>query len=443
MPEEDWEEYGDNYKRPIETAGKEEERPFRVYFKGMTSREAVRGQWALLAAVGVAVCDPEDRLVLKIQKPLFGDWTSRETVEAKALIEALVAVGTLGMKKVDLFFDYRTLHNHVTGKWIPKQRKVVNLMEQISLQLRKLDEYRMFLVPRCSIKYVFKLARDGIDSQITETVELNGKKEMKETCNICLEDTDSPHMLAVDICLHRFCVSCLRQHVEVKLLQGMLPSCPHDGCKNMLTVESCRKFLSPKLLDIMLLRVKEASIPVTEKIYCPYPKCSALMSTREAIRPQESSSKQPAYDTSGLRKCIKCTHLFCIKCKVPWHDRLSCYDYKRLNPRNQAEDSKLKVLAREKLWRQCVKCNHMIELAEGCFHMTCRCGYEFCYTCGAEWKDKKATCACPLWYEGNILHDVTEDEELDYYDDDDDDEDDYDYDDNYYDEYFHYQEDFL
>jgi hypothetical protein len=33
----------------------------------------------------------------------------------------------------------------------------------------------------------------------------------------------------------------------------------------------------------------------------------------------------------------------------------------------------------------------------------CRCGYEFCYTCGAEWKNKKATCSCPIWDERNII----------------------------------------
>ncbi|OMO77265.1 hypothetical protein COLO4_25249 [Corchorus olitorius] len=37
----------------------------------------------------------------------------------------------------------------------------------------------------------------------------------------------------------------------------------------------------------------------------------------------------------------------------------------------------------------------------GCFH---RCGYEFCYTCGAEWRNKKATCSCPIWDERNIIH---------------------------------------
>lgn len=34
----------------------------------------------------------------------------------------------------------------------------------------------------------------------------------------------------------------------------------------------------------------------------------------------------------------------------------------------------------------------------------CRCGYEFCYLCGKEWKEKAATCECRLWDEGYLLH---------------------------------------
>jgi hypothetical protein len=46
----------------------------------------------------------------------------------------------------------------------------------------------------------------------------------------------------------------------------------------------------------------------------------------------------------------------------------------------------------------------------------CRCGYEFCYTCGKEWKNKKASCSCPLWDERNIIRDEDDD---DYEEDDD------------------------
>lgn len=70
-----------------------------------------------------------------------------------------------------------------------------------------------------------------------------------------------------------------------------------------------------------------------------------------------------------------------------------------------------------------MKCNHMIELAEGCYHMTCRCGYQFCYNCGSEWVDKKPICSCPLWDEDNILFDdsVSDEEDEDNDDDYDDD----------------------
>ncbi|KAJ0694521.1 putative E3 ubiquitin ligase RBR family [Helianthus annuus] len=42
------------------------------------------------------------------------------------------------------------------------------------------------------------------------------------------------------------------------------------------------------------------------------------------------------------------------------------------------------------------------------------CGYEFCYTCGAEWKNKKATCKCPLWDEENIIDIEEEDDVFDH-----------------------------
>ncbi|XP_050876519.1 E3 ubiquitin-protein ligase RSL1-like, partial [Lathyrus oleraceus] len=58
-------------------------------------------------------------------------------------------------------------------------------------------------------------------------------------------------MLQVDECQHRYCFSCMKQHVEVKLLHGMVPKCPHEGCKNELLIDSCRKFLTSKLIETM------------------------------------------------------------------------------------------------------------------------------------------------------------------------------------------------
>ncbi|KAG0473717.1 hypothetical protein HPP92_015574 [Vanilla planifolia] len=422
MPDEEWADFGDEFERPIELLSAEEELPFRLYFKGMSRLEQVQGEWTQLAGIGVAVCDPTGDLLLKIQKPVLSAATNREMLEAKALIEGLNAVVGLGIKNVNIYFDFRPLLNHVIGKWRAKQQKIVNLIDQARLLQRKIDRCRTFLLPRCHVKFVFKLVKDVIDSQITkgeQLLQLNLKTNMMEMCNICLEITVSTQMFSVVGCGHRFCFSCMKQHVEVKLLQGLLPTCPHLGCNIKLELESSRKFLSPRLLDIFSQRIKEDSIPPNEKVYCPYPRCSALMSLSEVISPLQSP-KQSTPDNSVLRKCIKCGGHFCISCKVPWHGAVSCHEYKRLNPHSTVGDARLHSLAKEKLWRQCVKCNHMIELSEGCFHMTCRCGYEFCYTCGAEWKEKKATCSCPLWSEEYIWYDDSEESEDDYYDDDDD-----------------------
>ena len=190
-----------------------------------------------------------------------------------------------------------------------------------------------------------------------------------EACVICSEDTDVNQMFSVDGCLHRYCFSCMKQHVEVKLLHGMVPKCPHEGCKSELVVDNCRKFLTPKSIETMNQRIKEASIPVADKVYCPNPRCSALMSKSDVL---EYSKDFLDVEQTGVRKCLNCHGLFCIDCKVPWHSNMTCYDYKSLNPNPPEEDVKLKSLATSNLWRQCVKCNHMIELAAGCYHITCR-----------------------------------------------------------------------
>ena len=53
----------------------------------------------------------------------------------------------------------------------------------------------------------------------------------------------------------------------------------------------------------------------------------------------------------------------------------------------------------------------MLSLTDYFLALLCRCGYEFCYNCGAEWKNKKATCSCPLWDEDHIWDDEEHEED--------------------------------
>lgn len=186
----------------------------------------------------------------------------------------------------------------------------------------------------------------------------------KNTCSICFDD--DIQIFSMVLCGHWFCVECTKRHIETKLLEGRVPRCPHYGCKSNITLRSCAHLLAPKLRTIWLQKIKEESVPVKERVYCPNPSCSTLMSKTELSK--FSFTKE----ARSMRCCFDCGEPFCINCKVPWHSNLSCKDYKRLGPNPTTNDMMLKVLANKKMWRQCEKCQHVIELVEGCFHVTCR-----------------------------------------------------------------------
>ncbi|XP_055830116.1 E3 ubiquitin-protein ligase RSL1-like [Solanum dulcamara] len=416
VPDGEWEVTGDHLHRPYGEGSSskgvvtQNGECFRVYVKGLMGEDADEEIVGVnvgrnLAGIGVAVCDPSGILVFEVSKGLVkgAEVLTDEIAELKALIEGLDVAIMLGLKRVNVVLDSQTILQYIRGTLHSRKGNIVALVEQATSCLRKFTDYIPSLVTQSTVNLAIKLATDAIVSQVSGPARNSLRKSITETCTICLQDTDIDHMFLINGCLHYYCYSCMNKHVEAKLFQGMLPKCPHDTCKSELKLGNCKKFLTPKLYDLMSERVKETTIPITEKIYCPNPKCSTLMSKAEVHTSTQNVSvgKQQA----GATMCMKCHLKFCINCRIPWHQNMTCFDYRRLNPYLCVEDAKLKSLATQSLWRQCVKCNHMVSLGEGCYHIYCRCGHEFCYTCGAEWKNKKPTCSCPVWDERNIIYD--------------------------------------
>ncbi|XP_057781746.1 E3 ubiquitin-protein ligase RSL1-like [Salvia miltiorrhiza] len=402
-PEEEWRRTGDYLQKPYGEGSSSSSSSsdgkglgFRVYVKGLVE--------GFVGGVAVVIRDDNDGLVFELGKGLSGkDQTvDEEMVELKALIGGLDAAVMLELKGVTFVTDNRLLYLHITGKAQQLRENFAVLSNQIDLLLRKLGNIRVSFVTRDDNGFAVELARKAIASEVNRSAGSSGTKNLTKTCTICLEDTDVDQMLLIAGCLHSYCFSCMSKHAQFKLLHGIIPKCPDENCKSLLELDSCKKFLTAELFDIMCQRVKEASIPPAEKIYCPYARCSTLLSKTEL---QGSKGGADAVAVLGGRKCPRCGGLFCINCKVPWHSNMSCSDFKRRNPNSCKDEKKLKSLATENLWRQCPKCNHMVSLSTGCYHIYCRCGHEFCYTCGAEWQNKKATCSCPIWDERNIVYD--------------------------------------
>ncbi len=70
--------------------------------------------------------------------------------------------------------------------------------------------------------------------------------------------------------------------------------------------------------------------------------------------------------------CPHCSEEICLKCKESSHSGKPC------------EYDEFCALAKDLAYRACVSCNYWIEKSEGCNHMTCICGAEFCYVCARD-----------------------------------------------------------
>ena len=200
------------------------------------------------------------------------------------------------------------------------------------------------------------------DTQINRR-SVEYRREEYEKCKICFNDVNVNEMHEIRSCNHRYCYSCMDEHVQYRLrLYGGVPECPHEGCYLPLIEDDCKKFLSSKLFETFAQRVEEAKIPDSKKLYCPYPSCSALMTAEWC--PQDSSSS-----SSLSTECHNCRRLFCIECRVPWHMGMSCQEY---SSQFGGPDAEVHMLAEKNKWRLCPKCKHMIERLEGCLSMICR-----------------------------------------------------------------------
>ncbi|KAI1754772.1 hypothetical protein F4782DRAFT_552698 [Xylaria castorea] len=196
------------------------------------------------------------------------------------------------------------------------------------------------------------------------------KKIPQRACTAC---GDMKHFvdLARAPCQHEYCRECLDNLFRASMLDESLfpPRC----CRQVIPVDANRLFLSSDL--VQQFKKKSIELSTSNRIYCHQPTCSTFI--------------PPSTIKDGVARCPECTIQTCITCKGATHEG-DC-------PADTALQQVLQV-ARQEQWQRCPKCSTMIELDTGCFHMTCKCGAEFCYLCAAKWK----TCRCAQWEEHRL-----------------------------------------
>ncbi|GMN63902.1 hypothetical protein TIFTF001_032970 [Ficus carica] len=207
-------------------------------------------------------------------------------------------------------------------------------------------------------------------------------------CEICAErkPVDEIFRNESSDCKHSFCSDCIGKHVATKLVHGNMNviSCPGVDCKDVhfLELEACREILPREVVERWDEALCEALIPDSQKFYCPFKDCSAVL-----VNDGEEG------EVIVESECPICHRLFCARCGVPWHSGIGCEESETLNEDERGrEDLMVRELAKEEKWQRCPKCMYYVEKIDGCLHITCRCAFQFCYACGSEWSQTHGGC---------------------------------------------------
>ncbi|TDZ14766.1 ATP-dependent RNA helicase DEAH12 [Colletotrichum orbiculare MAFF 240422] len=180
-------------------------------------------------------------------------------------------------------------------------------------------------------------------------------KEGWGKCIACFESFEAQELYRAD-CGDRWCQGCTRSLFELSTKDQSL--FPPECCGKEFPIYE--DVLGADLLARW--KAKRVEHTTEDKTYCHVPTCSAFI--------------VPATIVGNVATCPACHATTCAICKAQTHDGACQEDH-------QAQE--VLQIAEQMGWKRCGACKALIELRGGCNQMTCRCGHEFCYKCGATW----------------------------------------------------------
>eukprot|EP00397_Hematodinium_sp_SG-2012_P012764 GEMP01012943.1.p1 GENE.GEMP01012943.1~~GEMP01012943.1.p1 ORF type:complete len:565 (+),score=108.80 GEMP01012943.1:30-1697(+) len=198
-------------------------------------------------------------------------------------------------------------------------------------------------------------------------------------CQVCF----SNDLLITLECRDQMCLGCLRTLCNTAI-----------NDRSLIPISCCGKKISPELIHRLftpaqcikyaeMLKEKDAS----SMMHCPNKDCGSFIDLVHMHHVTKSI------------ECPSCKMSLCVVCKTPRHSGQTCQEFAARRAETDPGHRALQSMAKNEQWKQCPKCAHMIELRYGCNHITCLCGFSFCYQCSAKWK----RCDCNLWTNEQML----------------------------------------
>ncbi|KAF2024485.1 hypothetical protein EK21DRAFT_78610, partial [Setomelanomma holmii] len=170
-------------------------------------------------------------------------------------------------------------------------------------------------------------------------------------CLVCMNDELPIHKTVKLGCGHRMCHSCLRRQftLSVQDPQHMPPRC---CTQEHIPLKYAERLFDDKFK--ILWNKKYQEYTTSNRLYCPQKGCGHWIKPSR-IRMDLTYGRKYA-------RCGTCSTKVCVLCNERFHTRREC-------PKDE-ETNRLVQMAKEQGWQRCYNCKAVVELKEGCNHMT-------------------------------------------------------------------------
>ncbi|KIW77942.1 hypothetical protein Z517_07775 [Fonsecaea pedrosoi CBS 271.37] len=205
------------------------------------------------------------------------------------------------------------------------------------------------------------------------------RSTLPSECVVCFEEHQAGELVILHYCQCAYCLPCLNQAFRIACRnRGSFPPTCHGI---PLRISSLGSVLDHDV--VARYKQIEAEFGAHRPFYCAAQRCSAFVPEKD-----RSAEQQVAV-------CPQCHKLTCTSCERLQGDHPSWATEveERVCPAPEEGVTKLYELRDEHQWRQCPTCGIMVEKTDGCDHMNCVCGIEFCYVCGTLF-DESSRCGC-------------------------------------------------
>ncbi|KAL7963946.1 hypothetical protein V8C34DRAFT_300409 [Trichoderma compactum] len=196
--------------------------------------------------------------------------------------------------------------------------------------------------------------------------------EDEDCCVVCFSKSD------VSLpCRCHYCGHCHRENIRVGLRSEL--DFPPGCCGMPFNEAIVRLAQRPALVHTYRQLSAEYNVHPGERLYCHDPSCASFIPPgviQPAARDEDNATP--------VGRCLSCHKATCAACGSRSHRGLPC--------REEEDDDALLDMMDNQGLVSCPECGIVIALRDGCNHMNCLCGAEFCYICGREWTEG---CRCP------------------------------------------------